>query len=106
VLETAAAAAGAEVVAAELFFEQFVAVDDSDADFNVRFRGVAVTAFAHRLESRGLRSVGCAWDTSVEKDSLVVAGHEPACEGSRWERRIRASGVILASVVGAFRSRS
>jgi hypothetical protein len=65
--ESLAAAAGTEIVAAEFFLEQLVAVDDADADLNSRFRRISLPAFAHRLESRIRRWIDGAWDTSGQK---------------------------------------
>lgn len=52
-LEAAAGAAGAQIIAPELFFEKLVAVDDPHAPFHVRFRRKAAATLAHRLEKKG-----------------------------------------------------
>jgi hypothetical protein len=68
VFKELAACAGAEVFAAELFFELFAAVDDAQPGFNALFGGIAASAFAHRFEKSGrLRERG-TWDTSLEKE--------------------------------------
>jgi hypothetical protein len=57
VLELAERAAGAGVVAVELFGQFLLAVDDADAALDVRLGRVALTPFAGRLEIRKRRSV-------------------------------------------------
>jgi hypothetical protein len=64
VFEEFAACAGAEVVAAELFFELFVAVDDAQAGLNAGFGRIAAAAFAHGLERSGRRGERGTWYTS------------------------------------------
>jgi hypothetical protein len=49
------AAAGARVVAAELFFELLIAVHDLDAALDAGFRREAFAPFTGRLESRSCR---------------------------------------------------
>jgi hypothetical protein len=71
-------AAGARVVAAELFEELFVAVNDARAAFYVGFGGVASAAFAGGFKSRSGRNIarcdrraGFAWDTSFRERRKV-----------------------------------
>ena len=49
-LERPTTAARADVVAAQLLFEELVAVDLADPAFHVGFRWEAFPSFAHRLE--------------------------------------------------------
>jgi hypothetical protein len=49
-LESLSAAAGAEIVSSELFFELLVAVNDADASFHFGFRWETSASFTHRLE--------------------------------------------------------
>jgi hypothetical protein len=60
-LETAAfeafsGAAWAEVISAEFFEELFLAVNDARASLDLGFRGIAFSAFAHRLDENGSSS--------------------------------------------------
>jgi len=59
-LKTPPGMAGAGVVAAELFEQLFVAVDDADAALDARFGRVAFAAFAAYFKSSGPRC-GCSW---------------------------------------------
>jgi hypothetical protein len=59
-LEAFARAAGAKVVAAELFVEPLVAVDDAETPFDMRFGGESPSPFVHRLEKKGKSSNSCA----------------------------------------------
>jgi hypothetical protein len=58
-LEAFARAARAKVVAAELFIEQLVAVDDADAPFDLPLGGESPAPFVHRLEKNGKSSKSC-----------------------------------------------
>ncbi len=63
-LEKSARAAGAKIVAAQLFFEELFAVNDPHASFDVHFGRIASPPFAHRLKRTPvLGSLGTAWDT-------------------------------------------
>jgi len=65
VLEQLRRTAGAEVVAAQLFFQELVPMDHAHPAFDVRFRWEAPTSFAHRLESIPVRLCQrSAWSTS------------------------------------------
>lgn len=54
-LEAFAGPTGAEIVATELFFEPFVAVNDPHAPFDLCFRRIAAPTFAHRFERTAVR---------------------------------------------------
>jgi hypothetical protein len=71
VFEELAASAWTEIVAAELFFQQLVAVDDAIAGLNLRFGRIAAASFAHGLE-RSVRRywVFVPWGTS-EADGWI-----------------------------------
>jgi len=73
-LKAAARVAGAKVVAAQLFDELFVAVDDAVTTLDTGLRGVALAAFASRLENRrGRRGRGWwwgVWDTLLSGEKL------------------------------------
>tara|TARA_R110002020_G_scaffold15684_10_gene56160 strand:- start:3211 stop:3441 length:231 start_codon:yes stop_codon:yes gene_type:complete len=56
--EALAGTAGAEVVSAELFFQNFMAVDNSQAPFDLLFGRISPTAFAHRLKKMAVRCGG------------------------------------------------
>jgi len=56
VFESLAGAAGAEVVAAQLLDELFVAMHDPPAALDARFGGEAPPALAHRLDENGSSS--------------------------------------------------
>jgi hypothetical protein len=60
-LQTLARSARTEVVAAELFFQQLVAVDDLQAAFDVRFRGESAAALTQRLEKTADRRRKDSW---------------------------------------------
>jgi hypothetical protein len=49
-LESLSAAAGAEIVSSERFFELLVTVNDADAAFDFSFRRETSASFTHRLE--------------------------------------------------------
>jgi hypothetical protein len=49
-LESFAAAAGAEIVPTELLLEQFLAMDHAQAGLNLRLRRVSLATLAHRLK--------------------------------------------------------
>jgi len=73
-------AAGAEVVAAELLFEQLVAMHDPHAAFYGRLGGIAATALAHRLKTT-LRRRGHHFGHVV-----VFWPCDTSCSGElRWE---------------------
>ena len=88
-LEELAARAGAEVVAAELFFELFVAVDDAQAGLNAGFGRIAAAALAHGLERSGRRWERGTWYTS--------SVNELARESDRVETRGEALGSRTAA---------
>ncbi len=73
--ESQAAAAWAGIIASKLFFELFVAVDDSLSTLDVSLRGEAASAFTHRLESNGLR---CA-------RFCIASVHSKICDWLRME---------------------
>ena len=53
--EELAAVAGAQVVTAELFLEQLVAMDGADAGLDLALRRIAAAALTHGLERSNLR---------------------------------------------------
>ena len=58
--ECPSTATRARIVSPELFLKQLVAVYDSDAAFDVGFRGEAASTLTHWFESRNLRNDGRA----------------------------------------------
>ena len=68
-LESLSAAAGAEIVPTEFFFEEFVAVDNPLPPLDLGFGGVSATPFTHGLEKmfpgRIVRRSCVAWGTSL-----------------------------------------
>src|SRR5206468_4183367 len=88
VLKAAAGTAGAEVVAAELFGQLFVAVDNALSPFDRRFRWESPPPFAYRLKSSvRIRSLRSTW--SCPPMLVVGSNIEPVpsfaqhCEDSR-----------------------
>jgi hypothetical protein len=73
-LEAFSGTARAKIVPAQLFFEKFVAVNDPDTTFDVRFGWITSSPLAHRLKRTPVcRSRDTAWDTSCSqsmKDSV------------------------------------
>jgi hypothetical protein len=59
-LKPAGGTARAWVVATELFSQLFVAMDNAEAAFDLRFRRETFTALAGALEKRGRPAVGDA----------------------------------------------
>jgi hypothetical protein len=71
--------ARAWVVAAELFDELFVSVDNAHAAFHVRLGREASSALTGSLESKAGRDGGhvrCVWDTSGQKASVYLTSIE------------------------------
>src|SRR5262249_18598151 len=65
ILEALAGAAWAEVVAAELFGQLFVAVNDAHAALHFRLGREALAALAHRFEKNGsVRGLVGPWSTA------------------------------------------
>jgi hypothetical protein len=59
-LESLATPTWARIIAPEFFLEQFVPVYDTDAAFDISFRGETAPALTHWFESRNLRKCGRA----------------------------------------------
>jgi hypothetical protein len=55
-LESLATTARAEIVATELFLQEFVSMHDADAASYLRLGWESLPAFAHRLEKNGCSS--------------------------------------------------
>ena len=67
--ESQSTAAWTGIIARELFFELLVAVDDSHASFDLRFRWESASSFTHRLERSGFGRVRIALVCSMLKGS-------------------------------------
>lgn len=108
--EQATAAAGARILAPELFFKQLVTVHDSNASFYLRFRRVTAASFTHRFEKRNLRVCRRAcWNSFVDRVAgsdrahnaamYVVDRNDVRCvHGFGREKRARGLGVVSVDV--------
>jgi hypothetical protein len=71
-LKPATGAAGAGIVAAELFAQFLVAVDDAPAVFDLGFRREASSAFAARFVESTLRRVVVSWPSNTSVVCVCV----------------------------------
>jgi hypothetical protein len=68
-----------KIVSTKLLFEQFIAMDETEATFDLRFRRESLTTFAHRFKRRpgrpGWLRDHAAWDTSSRKENRKDDNH-------------------------------
>jgi hypothetical protein len=84
--EPLAGAARAEVLAAQLFVQQLVAMDDANPPLDVRLGREAIPPFAHRFEKTAVRQRrASAWDTflSVHRDGRPDVDMQPLMRFAR-----------------------